>query len=744
MVRRREWPAVAVATEEGALPTFWLDERGRVVYANAAGRSLVGKTRAEIAGKRALSFVSPSSRKLVARAFSTSGHHVVRTKADRQLLVETTDGRNEGGACAWVVTATDLDRLRDAEQKLNRAHRDMTKIERLGRVGTWGLAQENGDVFSTEARRLYGFEPHDKVTAEDFFARIPVDEGAMLASTVADAKTRNVGFDFEHRVRLPDGSYRRLRSIGGAPDPVDDARVVGIVQDVTEAYDRQHALRESEEWLRAIVESSLDGIISIDLEGIIRGWNGAVQKALGWSAEEAIGRSLVELLIPPERRESHVMQFAEQVAMPSVQTRLDVPLLHKSGRRVHCEISIGSSRIDGKHVFHSFVRDMTEKRQLQTDLGQAQKLEAMGIVAGSVAHDFNNMLAAISTFATLALESVPEGGDTEDLEQVLKATERATRLTRQLLAFTRKQAYDTHAIDLDLHVRELLPMVKSLAGDRVEVQIETRGGGAQVAIDVTQLELLLVNLVVNARDAMPKGGTLIIETGLLPADPTMGKIRLVRISVRDTGTGIPPEALPNIFDAFYTTKQAGAGTGLGLATVHGIVKQAKGRVTVRSTVGVGTAFDVVLPVDGEIEEQPIPSRRIVAPAATPLGGAGTVLLVEDDESVRRACQRALDSAGYRVLAAENAGEALMIAEENASFDLLLTDVALPRVSGPQLAERLAKIRPEAGVLFISGLPESDARLEAVRAAKAPFLAKPFTFATLLEKVSETLKQRSSC
>ena len=626
------------------------------------------------------------------------------------------------------------------ERELRLQRRDLATRERLSRVGSWSAPSFGAEPghFSAEARRIFGFGPDETVRMADIMARTHPDDRARCAAIIEESLATTGTFTFDHRIVLPDGSLRYIRiAVTFEPGECADERaIVGVVMDKTEFQASAQALRENEAWLRAIVESSIDGFMSVDDTGTIVGFGRQLTGLLGWTAEEAIGQKLSELLVPPERRDSHRQVFIDQMADPTLSQRMEVALMHKSGKRIPSEISIGTSWAGTKRFCHAFIRDLTETRRLQTDLGQAQKVEAMGIVAGSVAHDFNNILAAISTFTTLAMDSLPPDGDREDLEQVLKATDRATRLTRQLLAFSRKQPFETRAIELDAFVRELLPMVQQLAGDRVEVQVHARGGDTRVSVDITQLELLLMNLVVNARDAMPTGGTLTIETAGQDLEPSGQPSRFARLSVKDTGSGIPAEDLPHIFDAFYTTRKAGAGTGLGLATVDSILKQNRGRITVRSTVGVGTAFDVMLPLHADSGDDPALTHRSVPLAR--LGGGGTVLLVEDDDSVRKACHRALDAAGYRVLSAQNAGEALMMAEEGVQFDLLLTDVALPRVSGPQLAERLMRLHPEARVLFISGLPESDERLGAVRAANGAFLAKPFTFSSLLAKVGETL------
>ena len=483
--------------------------------------------------------------------------------------------------------------------------------------------------------------------------------------------------------------------------------------------------------LATISDTSLDTMFAIDERGRVLAWNPQASATFGWSREEAIGRKLSSLLIPKEAQAAHDAALARLGEGPSVRIarRVELTALHRDGHEMPVELAISSSFAAGRRVFHGIIRDLTDTRALQARLFQAEKFEALGTLAGSIAHDFNNIIAAINTFATLAIPFV-SGGVRNDLDQVLKATERATRLTQQLLTFARQQKAKTTTLDLGGRIRELSPMLGRLAGLGVALLVDLPPEGPCVELDPSQLEQVVVNLVVNARDAMPTGGTLTIRASREGSEAVL--------CVEDTGHGIPEADRARIFEPFFTTKSEGRGTGLGLSTVLGVVEQNGGTISFDTTVREGSRFEIRFPLS---QGAPAALRESDNDEATP-GGGETVLLVEDDDLVRLACFRALDSAGYRVFEAHNAGEAIILAEDEPRLDLMVTDVALPRVDGRQLARHMNRIHPETKVLFVSGYNESDARISAIHAARAPFLAKPFTPHTLLSKVRETLSIES--
>ena len=383
---------------------------------------------------------------------------------------------------------------------------------------------------------------------------------------------------------------------------------------------------------------------------------------------------------------------------------------------------------DGTRLLQGLVNDVTERRELEDRLRQSGKMEAIGQLAGGIAHDFNNLLTAITGYSEMAHQSLPESSPARaDLDQVIGAARRATQLVRQLLTFARREVVRPVAVEVDGAIQTLLPMLRRLLGEQVRLQTFLGAGDGRIRVDSSQLEQIVINLAINARDAMPAGGDLTIASGRA-ADS-------IWLEVADTGVGIAPEAREHIFTPFFTTRPVGEGTGLGLATVYGIVTAAGGSIEVESEPGRGARFRVSFPLT--IDEAP------VTPPPTPdplVRGRGTVLLVEDEEAVRTLAGRVLKAAGYRVLVAANGSAALELADRHgASIDLLLTDVVMPGSSGPQLARTLSEGRPDLLVVFMSGYADRAGGGDV--ALDAPFLAKPFTSAALVHLVGSLLNGR---
>jgi two-component system cell cycle sensor histidine kinase/response regulator CckA len=363
-----------------------------------------------------------------------------------------------------------------------------------------------------------------------------------------------------------------------------------------------------------------------------------------------------------------------------------------------------------------------ERVAAEEQLRQAQKMEAVGQLAGGIAHDFNNLLTVISGYGAIAQKRIGAGPGAEELEEIAHATERAAQVTRQLLAFSRRQVLEPAVLDLNEVARGLAPMLGRLIGEDVAIAMLTDDDLAPVVADRGQLAQVILNLAVNARDAMPTGGTLTIETRMLQ-DGNVGLI------VTDTGVGMEPRVLEHAFEPFFTTKEAGHGTGLGLATVHGIVEQSGGRVSVRSEPGFGTSFTVSLP---PAERAARERGDAESDRAADLGGAETVLLCEDDESVRRLIEHVLTAHGYRLLVAARPSEALRLATAHLdSVDVLVSDVVMPEMSGPELAERVQAMRPGLRTLFVSGYTAEALRTRGGLPDWSAFVEKPFEAATLL-------------
>jgi two-component system cell cycle sensor histidine kinase/response regulator CckA len=444
-------------------------------------------------------------------------------------------------------------------------------------------------------------------------------------------------------------------------------------------------------------------IQALSADGAVLVWNRASERLFGWPAEEVLGRRRPDGLVPPEEElaSSDRMRRAlqgEPVHGERVRRRT------RDGRERILEVYAGPMTDDGGAAVGvaSHMVDVTEREALEAQLRQQQKMEAIGQLSGGVAHDFNNMLTAIRGHAELARAGAdPADAELlEDLAEIVRSADRASDLTRQLLAFARKSPVDPRGLDPGSAVREIAPMLRRLLGERVHLELEVDPAAGRVRADRAQLDQLVLNLAVNARDAMPDGGRLVISVRDVAAEGRAGSQgRCVEIAVSDTGIGMDEATRARIFEPFFTTKAPGSGTGMGLATVFGIVSMADGSVSVDSAPGAGSTFRVLLP---RVHEEPEHREQAVGQRAQ--GGSETVLLVEDEPAVR-----ALVGLGYRVIEAGRGDDALAAADAHPGhIALLVTDVVLPGMQGPELAELLALRRPGMAVLFCSGYNELDA------------------------------------
>jgi PAS domain S-box-containing protein len=542
----------------------------------------------------------------------------------------------------------------------------------------------------------------------------------------------------EYRVFRADGSCRWVRDEWR---PVRDAaghlvEIVGSLVDVTE---RKHGEDERAR-LSSAVEQASDCIVITNPDGTIVYVNPAFERATGFGQAEAIGRN-------PRLVKSgqHPPEFYGQMWATLVRGEPWSGFLvnkRRDGTLYEAEAIIFPVRdAAGRLVnYVGVLRDVTRERRIEEQLRQSQKMEAVGRLAGGVAHDFNNLLTIISGRAELLLQRLGRDNPlSHELDLVLKTSHRAAALTRQLLAFSRKQVLSMQVLDVNAVVINIERMLRRLIGEDIELATALDPGLGRVKADPGQLEQVIMNLAVNARDAMPRGGHLRIETGNV--DPAGGGLPTgaapgphVLLSVSDDGCGMDRDTRARIFEPFFTTKDVNAGTGLGLATVYGIVKQSGGDIAVDSEPGQGTRFRIYLP---RVEE-PASSARPGAPGAA-RGGRETILLVEDEPDVRSLAREFLESAGYSVLEATGGGEALSIAGEHAGpIDLVITDVVMPEIDGRKLIERLRGLRPDTKSLYMSGYTDDAILRYGVLTAEMALLQKPFTAEALIRKVRALL------
>jgi two-component system, cell cycle sensor histidine kinase and response regulator CckA len=595
------------------------------------------------------------------------------------------------------------------------------------------------------AIQAYGYSRDEFLTMTIADIR-PAEDRPRLHAAVAAKDEGTAGFNASGvwRHRRKDGTMIDVEITSHAHEFEGRPARVVLALDVTERLRAETALRRSEARYRDLFENATDLIATVDEQSRLTAVNEAFIRTLGYSREELLGRPIADL-VPPEWHQQLQRARDAKLDGSSEASVYEHELIARDGQRIVVEVASRAIMDDGRPVgVEAICRDITERKQLETQLFQSRRLEAIGQLAGGIAHDFNNLLTVISGY-TEALIEEHDGASRAELEQIAAAAERATVLTRQLLAFSRRQVMEPQALDLNQIIDGIIPMLGRLIGEDVELVTKLDREIAPVLADANQIEQILLNLAVNARDAMPAGGTLTIETGSVDLDAdyaahhpdaTAGPHTLIAVS--DTGTGMDAETVTHIFEPFFTTKPVGSGTGLGLSTTYGIVKQSGGNIWVYSEPNQGTTFKVYIPAS----EQAIAATRKATSRTTPVPyGDETVLVVEDEDALRKLVASILEARGYHVLSAEDPEQALALAHDS-PVDLLLTDLVMPQMNGRELSERIHATHPATRVLFMSGYADEAVVRNGSLKPGAVFLEKPFSSIDLARKVRAALDDRA--
>ena len=654
-----------------------------------------------------------------------------------------------------VTRAVEDKRSRDASIRSDRLI-EQTKHELREREERFGQLADNIDevffVFdAAHDETLYINRAYETIwgrscqslydNPKSFLDPMPAGDRERLVDYIGRIQRGEQPGKLEYRVIQPSGNVRWLLAhavaIRNAQGEV--YRIAGIALDITESRAAQFALEESVERFRKLTEASFDAIL-ISQGGIIQEANRGFLEIFGYPrTEQVVGRPITDFVAEESRAD-----LDSRIAN-DIEGNFELTGLRKDGKQIFLEATARNHAIAGRRVRITALRDMTERRALEDQFRQAQKMEAVGRLAGGVAHDFNNLLTVILSYADMLLEGVPANDQrADDLGEIRKAAVTAGSLTRQLLAFSRQQVIEPRLLDLNDVVASSQKMLRRLIGEDIDVRTELASAPLTVMIDPGQLEQVLMNLAVNARDAMPTGGRLTLETAPVTLDAEYARDHwpahagsFAMLAVSDTGSGMDEQTRSHIFEPFFTTKSVGKGTGLGLATVYGIVKQSNGFIWVYSEVDHGTSFKIYLPLVDQVPEQYATTSESGAPPI----GTETVLLAEDAEAVRGAARQILERYGYKVLEAANGTVALSTAENTSRIDLLLTDVVMPEMSGRELATRFAKLKPNAKVLFMSGYTDDAIIRHGVLRPGTAYLQKPFSPESLARKVRAVLDSR---
>jgi PAS domain S-box-containing protein len=540
----------------------------------------------------------------------------------------------------------------------------------------------------------------------------------------------------EVRVRRLDGRTAPVHSVA---TPIVSAGSMAILVALTDLTERERSM----DLLRSVLGSVNDAILTIDERGAVQSANPATERSFGYSEPELIGKNVKVLMPEPYQNEhdGYIANYLRTGVKKIIGIGREVEGRRKDGTTFPLELTVTEFRLDERRHFTGVVRDITARKQLEAQFQQAQKMEAVGRLAGGVAHDFNNLLTVINGYSDMVLDALPSHDpQREFISAIRESGDRAARLTHQLLAFSRKAIIEPKILDLNELIAESAKLLRRLIGEDIVLVVVPDQVPVRIKADPGQIEQVVMNLVVNGRDAMPTGGRLTIETRIIDIGdddllmyPGVNPGRYARISVADSGHGMTKEVKNKIFEPFFTTKGLGKGTGLGLAVVHGVVEQCGGHIAVESTVGVGTTFTLLFPIAKETKVGPVSVTAQIAAQ-----GTETLLLVEDEDAVRTIARIALTMQGFTVLEAESGTEAIRLAEDHSGpIHLLITDVVMPEIGGRQLAEAVRKCRSDVKVLYMSGYTDDAVVHHGVETTDA-FVQKPFTPLGLARKVRAVL------
>jgi PAS domain S-box-containing protein len=746
----------ATALEAAANAIIITDHAGTIIWVNSAFQQLTGYTSEEITGQ--------STRLLKSGQQSPSFYQNLweTILAGRIWHGELVNRRKDGSLYHEQMTITPVRNERGVISHFIAIKLDITERKRAEeRICRLAQAVEN----SNELVVMGDLEGWINFVNRAFLKAHGGEEEEILGKHLSDLLSAKnpAGLYEEIRLQTQSGGWRgelfHLRKDGSefpvflSTGLIKDAegQVIGqfgIAQDITDRKSTEEAWRQSEERTRLLLNSTAEAIYGLNLKGECTFSNPASLRLLGYTEpRELLGKNMHALI-----------HHSRPDGTPFPQGECKIFEAFRQGKAIHVSDEV-LWRADGtsfpaEYWSHPVRRkdelvgavvtflDITERRQLEAQFRGAQKMEAVGRLAGGIAHDFNNLLGVIIGYSELLIEQLGAGGHVRHVEEIRNAGMRAASLTRQLLAFSRQQVLEPKVLDLNASVAEMEKLLRRVIGEDIELITISGPELGRVKADPGQIEQVVINLAVNSRDAMPHGGKLVIETANAELDeayarrhPPLVPGRFVMLGVSDTGTGMEAETQAHIFEPFFTTKEVGKGTGLGLATVYGIVKQSGGYIWVYSELGKGTTFKIYLPRVEESVDAAGASKALEGP----LRGSETVLVVEDAEPLRRLARELLESSGYAVLEAANGAEAIQVAEQHQGpIHLLLTDVVMPVMSGPELAKHLVAADPSTKVIYMTGYTDDAIVHHSVLEAGVALLPKPFTREAVARKVREVL------
>ncbi len=741
--------SAAVESSNDAIITMSLD--GTITGWNSAAERLFGYTAAEAAGKN-IALLVPDDRlqevhdslRRIGSGESIEHSETVRQRKDGnrvEVSLSISPIKSPAGATIGISkVARDITDANKTRQALRQQTEELRRIFAASQdlimvMDPRGLLVQ----ISPSCEAILGYRPEEMIgrSGEDFVHPDHLENSRQEMRAVRRGQRPKIS---DTRCIHKDGRAVWLSWLGTWSEPVKRFFFVG--RDMTESRLVQETLREGEQLARGIINTALDAFVQMDEQGTITDWNSQAEKIFGWTRAEAIGAKLSDLIVPAIHRDAHkggLERFLRTGEGIILGRRFEIEAMRRDGKEIKVELSITELRRRDGFVFNAFMRDLTDKIAAEDRIRQAEKMEAVGQLTGGIAHDFNNILTVITGTIEILADAVKGEPQLAAITRMIdEAASRGADLTQHLLAFARKQPLEPQETDVNTLIIDTAKLLQRTLGEHVEIESVFEHETCPAIVDPNQLATAILNLALNARDAMPDGGKLIIETGSVVLDENYARLhsdvrpgRYAMIAVSDTGTGIPAAILDKVFNPFFTSKGPGKGTGLGLSMVYGFVKQSAGHIMIYSEEGHGTTIKMYLPPATGAS-----SAAALTPAATVEGGHETILVVEDDKLVRNFVLTQLHSLGYATLDAANATEALAIVHAGHPFDLLFTDVIMPGLNGRQLANEILKVKPELKVLFTSGYTENAIIHHGRLDEGVLLLAKPYRrsdMATMIRK-----------
>ncbi len=735
-----------------------IDEDSKILFVNRSTEGIFGYLKDELLGKQLTVLMPDYLRQIheqsIKRYVQTGKKHLSWDgvelpglhKSGKEICLEISFGecvrdgkRTFSGICRDITARKRLERQESQLAAIVESSEDAIIGENLdGIIISWNKGAE----------RIHGYRA-EEVIGKAVSILVP-PEGSNETVQIMERLKHGESLEQYETVRITKSGEHIYLSLTVSPIRHENGSIVGasvIGRDITESKRVQEALRRSQQRLQSIISSAMDAIITVDSSQRILVFNNAAEQIFRCAASEAIGQP-IDKFIPQRFREGHgqhIHSFGQTgVTGRSMYSPGTLFAIRADGQEFPIEATISQVETGGEKLFTVILRDTSARAHLEEELRQSQKIEAVGQLAGGIAHEFNNFLGVILGYGELLSE---QAGENESLRrnvaEIKAATQRAASLTRQLLAFSRKQLLEPKVLDLNQAVWETHKLLRRLVPANIDVVPVLAPTIGKVKADPGQVQQILINLAVNARDAMPEGGKVVIETANVDLDEEAASQHLdlrpgsyVMLSVSDTGSGMDAETRAHIFEPFFTTKQPGKGTGLGLSTIYGIIKQSGGYVTVESAVGKGTIFRIYLPlVPAAVEE-----ASVAPPSATEHGGTETILVVEDETALRRLLCLSLERRGYKVFAAKDGAEAIEIFRQHADqIDAVVSDIMMPHVNGFELKQQIAALSPDMKFLFMSGYSEEIVEQHQASLQGCTFLEKPFLPDELADKVRDLLK-----